>query len=460
MFDVRGSMFDVMFDVGRWTLLCLILLTGSVVAQPIDSACGLAQGRDGQDKAVKVVTWTKDVAPIVYQNCASCHRTGEVAPFPLLTYGDAKRRSKEMALSVAARTMPVWKPEKNYGEFVGERRLSDDQIATIKAWVDGGCAEGDAKDLPPEPKFGDGWAFGEPDLVVKMAEEYTVPAEGRDIYRNFAIPLNLTEEKYVRAVQFRPGNKKVVHHALMFLDTTGDSRKKDEQDPKPGFGGGGLGLGAVSGGGLGGWAPGGVTQPMPDGIGKQIKKNSDLLLQLHFHPSGKVEKELSQIGIWFCKEKPKKLVSMVPMGNRQLDIAPGDKNYKVEAQFTTPVDVEFVGITPHAHYIAKEMKVWAVTPDKKEIPLVWIKDWDFDWQEQYQFKTPVKIPKGTTVKMIYTYDNSADNPKNPATPPVRVRWGEQTTNEMALTFFSAICENQGDTMKLMAAIAMGFARGK
>jgi hypothetical protein len=420
-----------------------------------------AQEKSSPEKAARVVTWTRDVAPIVWKSCTSCHRAGEVAPFALQTYIDVKKRARDIVTVTRARTMPVWKPEQGFGEFAGERRLTDEQIATIKAWVDGGCLEGDAADLPPEPKFPEGWTLGEPDLVVKMEEAYMVPAEGRDVYRNFVIPLDLAEDRYVRAVEYRPGNKKVVHHALMFLDTTGESRRKDEQDKAPGFSGFGLGLGAFSGGGLGGWAPGGLTQPLPNGVGKQVKKGSDLLLQLHFHPSGKAEKEQSTIGLYFCKEKPAKLIAMVPMADRKIDIAPGDKSYRVEQSFTAPVDVEIIGLTPHAHYLAKEMKVWA-EKDGKEIPLVWIKDWDFDWQEQYQFKTPVKIARGTKVSMVYTYDNSAENPKNPSSPPVRVRWGEQTTNEMAITFFSVVTQNHADYLKLMAAVAirLGLGRGK
>src|SRR5262252_3777878 len=230
----------------------------------------LALGAQAQETKTSL-TFTKDVAPVIFQNCSSCHRPGEVAPFPLLVYGDVKKRAKQILDAVGSKQMPPWKPEAGHGDFVGERRMKAADVATLKKWVDQGCAEGDAKDLPPLPKFPEGWAFGEPDLIVKMPEAYTVPAEGRDIYRAFAVPLNLTEDKYVRAVQYRPSNPRVVHHALLFLDITGESRRKDEADPAPGFRGQGLGLGAVSGGSLGGWAPGGVSQPFPDGMGKEVK---------------------------------------------------------------------------------------------------------------------------------------------------------------------------------------------
>jgi hypothetical protein len=292
-----------------------------------------------------------------------------------------------------------------------------------------------------------------------MPEAYTVPAEGRDIYRAFAVPLNLTEDKYVRAVQYRPSNTRVVHHALLFLDITGESRRKDEADPAPGFRGQGLGLGAVSGGSLGGWAPGGVSQPYPDGMGKEVKKNADIVLQLHFSPSGKPEKEQSQIGLWFAKERPQRMVAMMPLSDWKINLPPGVKDIKVTDSVVVPVDVDLVGIIPHAHYLGKECKVWAKAPDGKEIPLIWIKDWDFDWQEQYRYKQIVRLPKGSELNMVWTYDNSASNPRNPSNPPKRVTFGEQTENEMAMAFLQVATLNQGDALKLYLAL-LAKRRGK
>jgi len=405
-----------------------------------------------QETKSSSVTFTKDVAPIVFANCASCHRAGEVAPFPLVAYGDVKKRSKQMLTAVESHQMPPWKPIEGHGDFVGDRRMKPADIATLKKWVDQGCVEGDAKDLPALPKFPEGWAFGEPDLIVKMPEEYTVPAEGRDIYRAFAVPLNLKEDKYVRAVQYRPSNNRVVHHALLFLDITGESRKKDEADPAPGFKGQGLGIGAFSGGSLGGWAPGGVSQPFPEGMGKEIKKNADIVLQLHVNPSGRVEKEQSQIGLWFTKEKPQRMVAMMPLSDWQINLPAGQKDIKITDSVVLPVDVDLIGIIPHAHYLGKECKVWAKLPDGKETPLIWIKDWDFDWQEQYRYKQIVRLPKGAELNMIWTYDNSASNPRQPSNPPRRVRFGEQTEDEMAMAFLQVATVNPGDNLKLYLAL--------
>lgn len=405
-----------------------------------------------QDKPA-AVTYTKHIAPILFGNCTICHRPDEAAPFALLTYADAKKRGKQLLQAVESKQMPPWKPEAGHGDFVGERRLKAEDLAALKAWVDGGCAEGDSKDLPKPPKFPDGWAFGKPDLVVKMPEAYSVPAEGRDIYRAFVVPLGLKEDKFVRAVEFRPSNRKVVHHALMFLDIMGESRKRDQQEPGPGFRGLGLGLGALSGGSLGGWAPGGLSQPFPDGISKEIKQNADLVLQVHFNPTGKVEKEQSEVGIWFAKEKPRQLVQMIPLSEQRIDIPAGATAHRIADKLVLPVDVDLIGIIPHAHYLGKECKVWAKTPEGTEIPLVWIKDWDFDWQEQYRYKKVVRLPKGSELHMVWIYDNGADNPRNPVKPPKRVRFGEQTEDEMAMAFLQIATIRPGDMMQLL--IAMG-----
>jgi hypothetical protein len=398
-------------------------------------------------------TFAGGAADVVYRHCTSCHREGEVAPFPLVSYTDVRKRAQQVLEFVESRRMPPWKPEHGYGDFVGERRMADADRDLLVRWLKAGAPEGDPKAVPAPPMFPEGWQFGEPDLVVTMAEEASIPAEGRDVYRAFVVPLNLTEDKYVRAVQYRPSNRKVTHHALLFLDVIGESRRKDAADSAPGFKGTGLGLGVLSGGMLAGWAPGAVSQPFPDGFGKEIKKNADLVLQLHFNPTGKPEKERSQVGLWFAKEKPERWVSMIGLAQRKLDLPPGERRIEVRDSFTTPVDVDLVGVVPHAHYLGKEVKVWAKTPEGKEIGLVWIKDWDFDWQEQYRYAGLVSIPKGSEFHMVWIYDNSADNPANPSNPPKRVRWGEQTEDEMALTFLQVAPRNRLDLIRLIAAMA-------
>ncbi|MEI6233355.1 MAG: hypothetical protein WCT04_09895 [Planctomycetota bacterium] len=402
------------------------------------------------------VTFNKDIAPILFQNCTGCHRPGEVAPFDLITYQDASKRAKQLARVTQSRYMPPWKAEPGHGEFLDERRLTTDQLALIKNWADNGAPEGVAADLPAAPKFTDGWKLGEPDLVVKMPDSFTLQAEGRDVFRCFVIPLKLDADTYVSAIDFRPGNRKIVHHALFFLDSNGVAAKKTSADGKPGFESFGS-PGFVPTGGLGGWAPGYTPRPLPDGMGKLVKKGSDLVIQIHFHPSGKEEQEQSTLGLYFTKKTPDKVVASIPIGSRKIDIAAGATNYKVTKDFTVPIDAEVVGLTPHAHYLCKEMKVTATLPDGSKKSMIWIKDWDFSWQDQYLYKTPMKLPKGTNIAFEYTYDNSADNPRNPSNPPKAVKWGHETNDEMALVFLSYVSKSQSDAATVRrAALFNGF----
>ncbi|HYG75555.1 MAG TPA: hypothetical protein VEK08_11180 [Planctomycetota bacterium] len=404
--------------------------------------CGLSLSA-----ADSTITFNKHIAPIMFQNCVSCHRPGEVAPFSLMTYEEVKKKLKMVVRTTHEKIMPPWKAEPGYGEFSGERVLKPEQIAMIKKWADAGAPEGNPSDLPKAPVFTSDWQLGKPDLVIEMAEEFTVPAEGRDIYRCFVIPINNTEDKYVSAVEYRPGNRAVVHHALLFLDNTGKARQKDAADPKPGYSSGG-GPGFVPTGGLGGWAPGLFPHPYPDGVAAVIQKNSDLIIQTHFHPSGKVETEKSRVAIYFAKKPPTRILVGSGLTSINIDIPPGEKNYKAAASVTLPVDTEWVSVTPHAHLICKEIKADYVLPGGEKKPLIWIKKWDFNWQDQYMFKQPLKLPKGTKIEMEFTYDNSSENENNPSNPPKRVRLGEQTVDEMALLFMNAAVANAEDGKKL------------
>ena len=411
-------------------LLRTFLSAGAAIVATLSGAA--VQAADQQP----TVTFNKDIAPILFQNCASCHRTGEVGPFSLLTYQDAKRRATQLAEVTESRQMPPWLPSAGHGEFAGERRLTGEQVKTIKVWADAGSPEGDPKDLPPAPKFTEGWALGEPDMIVKMPEKYTLKSEGKDVFRVFPIPLNLTEDKYVTAVDFRPTNRKIVHHALFFLDTSGEARKRDAADPEPGYSQAG-GIGFVPTGGLGGWAPGVTPRYLPDGVARIIRKGSDLVVQVHFHPSGKEESEQATVGLYFAKKTPDRLALSIPKSfvRKQLDIAPGTKNFTMTDSFVLPTEFNVAGIFPHAHLLCKEMKVDATLPDGKQIPLLWIKDWDWNWQDEFLYAQNVKLPAGTKIDQKYVFDNSTDNIHNPNNPPKRVIWGEQTADEMAITFF-------------------------
>jgi mono/diheme cytochrome c family protein len=419
-------------------------------------ACALASPALAAD-AVAVMpagapTFTRDVAPILFANCTICHRPGEVAPFALTSYAEARRKGEMIARVTGERQMPPWKAEPGHGDFLDARRLDDAQIATLKAWVAGGMPEGAAADLPELPKFPEGWRLGKPDLVLTMPEPYELRAEGRDLYRCFVLRTDLPADTYVRAVEFKPGNPKIVHHAILYLDGSGAARRLDEQDPGPGythFGGPGF----LPSGGLGGWAPGAGARPLPEGAAKTLRKGVDVVMQIHYHTSGKAEHDQSSLALYFTKDKPTKIVMPLTLGSRAIDIAPGDHDFVIKDEVVVPADVSLVGLTPHAHLIAKEMKAVAHLLDGTSIDLIWIKDWDFNWQEQYRYVKPIALPKGTRVSMVYHYDNSAENPRNPHTPPQRVTFGEQTENEMALLFLNVIPDRRIDALALLQTMA-------
>jgi len=388
-------------------------------------------------------TYCRDIAPLLNAKCVTCHRPGEVAPFSLLTYKDARKHGKTVASVVKSKIMPPWKPVPGYGEFVGARQLSDDQIVLIDNWVRAGMPEGDRKDLPASPTFGSGWQLGPPDIVLTMPEPYELPAEGRDIHRNFVLPLELPQGKYIRAVEFRPSNRRVVHHAVISVDTTDSSRKKDEADPGQGFA-----QVMVSGrmlpGNMGMWTPGWEPIPLPEGFSVRWPNGADLVLQLHLHLSGKPESEQSKIGIYLTDQPPSKPTMNVLLENRRIDISPGDRAYHTRDFFFVPADVDLLGLFPHMHWLGKEVKVTAKMPGGEEQTLLWIKDWDFRWQLYYQYSKPVRLPAGTELIMECVHDNSADNPNNPSLTPQRVRWGEQTLNEMSDVVVQMIPVNRAE----------------
>jgi mono/diheme cytochrome c family protein len=418
--------------------------------------------------AADAVTFSETIAPMVYNNCVTCHRPGEAAPFSLISYEDVKKRGTLIAAVTKSRYMPPWHAEHGYGEFAEERRLTDAQIAAIGEWVKQGMPEGDPTKMPKLPKFTEGWHLGKPDLILEMPDAYEVPASGPDIYRNFAIPTGLAEDKWVRAVEFRPGARKAVHHALFAYVRSGALKSFEGQDGKPGFTGmNGLGLGLglqpafQPAGGLGGWAVGGIPAFLPEGQALPLAKGTDLILQMHFHPTGKPETERSTIGIYFADKAPEKRLMGVGLPflfgiGSALDIPPGADNYTIQESTTLPTDVRVYGVAAHAHYIGKEMKATATLPDGTTQPLLWIKDWDFNWQEQYTYKQPVLLPKGTKVDVSIRYDNSSGNPRNPSDPPRRVQWGEQSFDEMGGIGLTMVTVRKEDEPVLRQFVAEGM----
>jgi mono/diheme cytochrome c family protein len=420
---------------------------------PLVTVGGLRISAGSLQSLPENVTFTEHIAPILFDNCARCHRPGEAAPFSLLNFQDAKKRGKQIAEVTAKRFMPPWHADAGYVEFSNERRLTDDQIALIGAWHRQGMKEGDPAKLPEPPRFIEGWQLGQPDLIVKMPEPFEVAAEGRDIYWNFVLPLNLSEGKWVRAIEFRPSVRSVVHHSLFFLDANGEARKFDERDPKQGYNG--MNRSNRQFQSLGGWAVGGVPVPLPPELAYYFPTNSDLVLQTHFHPNGKVEYETSSVGIYFASQPPTRKFTTIQLpalfGRLSgLDIPAGASNYTVKDSFTTPIDLEAISVSPHAHYLGKTFLLTATMPGGKQQTLLKISDWDFNWQEDCTYKNRIRLPKGTRFDATITYDNSAENPRNPTSPPRRVKWGPMSTDEMAamtLTVIPARDEELADLRK-------------
>ncbi len=397
-------------------------------------------------------TYNKDVAPILNAQCALCHRPGEVAPFSLLTYQDAAKRAGLIATVTAKRIMPPWPPQPGYGAFQHERRLSDAQIALLAAWAKAGAPEGDAKDRPEPPKFSEGWSAGTPDKVVTMGSGHTVAADGPDEFLCFVVPLNLDHDAYLRTAEFRPGNRRVVHHGVIYVDENGAARRLAGADGSyECFGGPRV----TSSGIVAGWAPGQVQVPGDPELTLPIKKGSDLVVQIHYHPSGKPETDTSSIGLTYG-EAPKRGRTSILMVDRDIDIAPGDANYLVKSSVTLPRDVEMSSVFPHAHLLCRDMKLDATLPSGEVQHLIWIRNWDFNWQGGYRYAQPLRLPKGTRIDLAYTFDNSDANPRNPSHPAQRVTFGEQTTDEMAVAFLSVILPAPEDVapfqrdMRLMA----------
>jgi len=399
------------------------------------------------------ITFSKNIAPIVFENCAGCHRPGASAPFSLMAYEDVKKRAKDIGRVTVGRIMPPWQPVHGYGEFEGERRLDEAQIATIERWIEQGAPEGNPTDLPAAPKFNDEWQLGKPDLIVQPSA-YTLPADGKDIYYNFVAPIPTDRNRYVAGVELLPGNR-AVHHAFINVDETRASRRLGAKSNPPGFPGMDTPeSAAMPGGQLLGWQPGKMPTMNPPGLAWVLRTNTDLVLQAHMNPSGKPETIQPKVGFYFTDQPPTNTSFRIRLTTLRLDIPAGDSNYVAESSYTLPVDVNLVRVGAHAHYLAKDMQGFATLPNGEKKWLLWIKDWDFKWQGDYKYKEPVFLPKGSKLAMRFTYDNSTNNIRNPFNPPRQTIWGLQTTDEMGELYFQALPVNRDD----YKALAMDYSR--
>jgi tetratricopeptide (TPR) repeat protein len=404
------------------------------------------------------VTFSRDIAPILYSQCAACHRPGGPAPFSLLTYADARQHATQIAAVTRSRVMPPWKPEPGSGPFVGERRLTDAQILLIDRWVTAGAAAGDLATLttlPGPPRDTDGWPLGTPDLIVTLPE-YTLRPDGPDVFRNFVVPVPGARLRYVRGLTFRPGTR-AVHHANIRVDSTSSSRRLDDADPAPGYEGTILRSADYPDGHFLGWTPGQAPPLAPPGLAWRLNAGDDFVVQLHLRPTGKSERLQPAIGLYFTTEAPARTPTILRLGRQGLNIAPGVRDYRIADSYVLPVDAEVHAIQPHAHYRARTVEAWATLPDGSRRSLLQIRDWDFNWQDQYRYASPFWLPAGTRLDMVFTFDNSDDNPRNPDHPATRVSWGWRTSDEMGDVWVQVMTRTDADRARLAGDIRRKMA---
>jgi Copper type II ascorbate-dependent monooxygenase, C-terminal domain len=444
-----------------YSLITVILLTSPLVMFPAGSA-------DTGNKENKTVTFTKDVAPIFFKNCAECHRPAEAAPMSLLSYKDARPWAKSIREKVVNREMPPWHADPRHGEFKNDRRLTQQEIDTIAAWADGGAKEGDPRDLPPAPAFFEGWRIGKPDQVLRMPEEYTLEATGPDEYQYFTIPTNFSEDRYVQAAEARPGNRKIVHHIVAFIEPPSrkanvtDGRKRDQAEEEsiiyndgfvrrvkadapvyndgcrlPNGGGGSLRDGRTRNPPmtlLTNFAPGTQADVWGNGVVKRIPAGANIILQVHYSKAaGSVQQDRSSLGLIFAKEPHSRLQTTELVYNAYIQIPPGAERHKAAACWTAPDDIQLTAIVPHMHFRGAAMEVKAVYPDAGTAVLLNVPKYDFSWQTKYSLKQPLAIPQGTMFVVTGYFDNSAKNKYNPD-PSKAIRYGDPTYDEMLACF--------------------------
>lgn len=374
-----------------------------------------------------------NVAPILYRACAPCHRQGGAGPFPLLSYADVRKRAAQVAAVTGSRYMPPWLPEKGYGDFEGERRLTDEEIRTIANWVAAGAPEGPEAATPP-PNFIQGWQFGNPNLVLEAQAAFQAPAAGPDVYWNFVFRPALPSVRYVRAMEILPGDRQLVHHANLLVDRMAVSHLREIA---PGQGFPGMDLEIMRNpfdppGHLLFWKPGSAPHEEPEGLAWRLDPGDELVLNVHMHPSGKPAEVRPAVGLYFTEQAPIRFPLLVQLeGDEALDIPAGARDFVVKDDFRLPLDTDALAVYPHAHYLGKLLEAYATLPDRSRKWLIRITEWNPNWQAVYYYRAPVFLPQDTVISMRYHYDNSAANVRNPHQPPRRVKAGNQSTDEMA-----------------------------
>jgi hypothetical protein len=402
-------------------------------------------------RAAPAITYARDVAPLVQDRCAMCHHAGGSAPFSLTTFAETKRHAAQIAEVTRRRFMPPWKADPSDGPFVGQHPLSEGEIQLLHDWATAGAPEGDPHDAPPPRRWAEGWQLGTPDIVITLPQPYMLPPDGTDLFRIFAIPIPTDRVRFVRGLEFRPGNPRVVHHANIRVDPTVASRRLDAADPAPGYDGVIARSAEYPDGHFLGWTPGQVSPLLPADLSWRLEPHTDLVVELHMQPSGKPEAVAPSIGFYFSDTPPTRTPAMLRLGRQSIDIPAGESHYTITDAFTLPVDADVEAVQPHAHYRARDVRGVATLPDGTTKRLIDIADWDFRWQHVYRFVTPVKLPKGTMLSMQYIYDNSPSNPRNPQVPPRRARWGQRSSDEMGDLWIQVLTRDDHDLEVLSRA---------
>jgi len=426
----------------RWGVMGLLALA---------AMCGQPTGAHAAQTQESAPTWV-EVAPVIHEACTPCHRPGGPGPFSLATYREVRQRARQIMQVTRSRFMPPWKVDPAIGHFADQRPLSDRELDRLEAWATAGTPEGDPAAAPRAPGFADGWLLGTPDLIVTLSEPFVLSADPTDAFRIFALPVPIHERRYVRGIEFHPGNARVVHHANIRVDRTDTSRRLDAADPLPGYDGLMPRTAEYPDGHFLGWTPGQVAPLVSPDLAWTLEPGSDLVVQLHMQPSGAVEEVRPSIGLYFSDTPPTRTPTILRLGSQGIDIAPGHTAYTIRDSYTLPVDADILAIQPHAHYRATEIIGEATFPDGRTQRVMHITDWDFRWQHVYRLRTPLSLPRGTRLSMAFTYNNSADNPRNPDLTPTRVLWGQRSRDEMGDLWFQLIAHSDADRSRLTGEI--------
>jgi tetratricopeptide (TPR) repeat protein len=414
-----------------WTAMSTIALVGA-----------LSNSIQGQPSTL---TFTEHIAPILYHNCVACHRDGGSAPFSLVTYEDVRPRARQIAVVTRQRLMPPWKPVAGYGPPMhGERRLTEQQITAIQSWVRDGAREGPLRALPKAPRLDGGWQLGHPDLVIGMPQPYRVQAGGRDVFRQFVLQVPLTETRYVKGFELRSTNEQMAHHATIRIDKTNASLRLDERDPAPGYSGAAAPSAVYPDGYILAWTPGQSAPFLPQGMSWRLEPGDSVVVQLHIVPTEREELLQFRLGFYFTSGPPQRMPVTLRLSRQDIDIAPGEKRYLLTDEYVLPVDVDVLAVQPHAHYLAREIKAFVDVPQSGRVWLLYIDKWDFHWQDVYRYENPIRLPKGSIVHIEYRYDNSVGSSRNQREPTRRVRFGEDTEDEMGLLWVQVMPVKSGD----------------